>query len=101
MRMTKDDVGVKRMQDLIPPHGGLCEPVNRTVPAEEATDFRKRAAALKRGPISDADLSSLYPMGAGGVSPLAGPIGLTSHPPVLAAQGITQLGKALAWTIPL
>ena len=44
--------------DLIPPHGGLSEPVSRNVPAEEAADFRARTAPLPRVPVSDADLSA-------------------------------------------
>ena len=62
------------MQDLIPPHGGLTEPVNRIVPMQESDDFCRRAAALARVPVSDADLSSLYRLGDGGLSPLTGPM---------------------------
>src|SRR5207253_7390572 len=58
------------MTDLIPPHGGLSEPVDRTVPAAEAADFTRQAASLKKVPVSDADLSSLYRFGDGGLSPL-------------------------------
>ena len=57
------------MQDLIPPHGGLSQPVNRAVPAEETADFRRRTASLKKVPISDADLApwdiSIAPDGSG------------------------------------
>ena len=62
------------MPDLIPPHGGLQEPMDRQIPAAEAGEFRKRASALKRVPLSDADLSSLYRIGDGGLSPLTGPM---------------------------
>ena len=34
------------MPDLIPPHGGLAEPVSLTVPADEAERFRAAAARL-------------------------------------------------------
>jgi sulfate adenylyltransferase len=50
--------------DMIPPHGGLSEPVDRMVSAE-AADFKKRAASLKKVPVSNADLSSLYRFGDG------------------------------------
>ena len=60
------------MPDLIPPHGGLREPIDRTVPAAEVPDFRRRAASRPRVPVSNADLSSLYRIGDGGLSPLAG-----------------------------
>ena len=40
----------------VPPHGGLTEPVSRTVPAEEINDFLAHAATLTKMPVSDADL---------------------------------------------
>jgi sulfate adenylyltransferase len=85
------------MHDLIPPHGGLREPINRTVPPETATEF----AAWKRVPISDADLSSLYRMGDGGLSPLTGPMDRTTFERVLDDEVILSNGKAYAWTIPI
>jgi sulfate adenylyltransferase len=89
------------MQDLIPPHGGVPEPVNRTVPAEEVPDFRRQAAALKRVPVSDADLSSLYRLGDGGLSPLTGPMDRETFQGVLDEQVIVRANKAYAWTIPI
>src|SRR6266478_7782165 len=62
-----------KKKDRISAHGGLPEPLNRAVPAEAAQDFVKAATALKRIPVSDADLSSLYRFGDGGLSPLTGP----------------------------
>jgi sulfate adenylyltransferase len=89
------------MPDLIPPHGGVNEPVNRTVAASEAADFRKRAAGLKRVPISDADLSSHYRLGDGGLSPLTGPMDRATFDKVLNDEVIVRNGKAYAWTIPI
>lgn len=89
------------MQDLIPPHGGLKEPVNRTVPAGEVNDTRKQAAGLKKVPISDADLSSLYRLGDGGLSPLIGPMDQTTYNRVLDDEVIVREGKTYAWTIPI
>jgi sulfate adenylyltransferase len=89
------------MKDLIPPHGGLSEPVNRNVPANEVNDFRQQAAALKKVPISDADLSSLYRMGDGGLSPLTGPMNKETYDRVLDEEIIKHNGKAYAWTIPI
>jgi sulfate adenylyltransferase len=88
-------------KDLIPPHGGLSEPVNRAVPTEEIADFRGRAAALKRVPMSDADLSSLYRLGDGGLSPLTGPMDKTAYDRVLDDEVVLHNGKAYAWTIPI
>jgi sulfate adenylyltransferase len=89
------------MPDLITPHGGLKEPVNRQVSSAEAADFQKQAAALKRVPISDADLSSLYRMGDGGLSPLTGPMDRPSFDRVLDEEVLIHDGKAYAWTIPI
>jgi sulfate adenylyltransferase len=89
------------MIDLIPPHGGLSEPVNSNVPAAEAEAFRARAAGLPRLPISDADLSTLYRLGDGGLSPLTGPMNKAVFDRVLAEEVVVRDGKKYAWTIPL
>ncbi len=89
------------MPDLIPPHGGLSEPVDRTVPAAEISDFIRQAAALKKVPISDADLSSLYRFGDGGLSPLTGPMDAVAFNRVLDGEVILHNGKPYAWTIPI
>jgi sulfate adenylyltransferase len=89
------------MADLIPPHGGLTEPVDRSVPDAEAPDFRRRAAELKRVPVSDADLSSVYRLGDGGLSPLTGPMDRATFERVLDDEVILRGGKAYAWTIPI
>jgi sulfate adenylyltransferase len=89
------------MQDLIAPHGGLKEPVNRTVQTEEVADFRKQVATLTRVPVSDADLSSLYRLGDGGLSPLNGPMDRQTYQRVLDDEVLLHNGKAYAWTIPI
>ncbi|HEV3445870.1 MAG TPA: hypothetical protein VG099_14610 [Gemmataceae bacterium] len=89
------------MPDLIAPHGGLQEPVDRLVPPAEAEDFRKRAASLKKIPVSDADLSSLYRIGDGGLSPLIGPMDRATVNRVLDEEVLQHGGKAYAWTIPI
>jgi sulfate adenylyltransferase len=89
------------MQDLIPPHGGLTEPVDRNVPAGQVVEFQKQAAAYKRVPVSDADLSSLYRLGDGGLSPLTGPMDRETFDRVLDEEVIVRDGKKYAWTIPI
>src|SRR5262249_11331633 len=89
------------MPDLIPPHGGVSEPVNRGVPDAEAAVFRREAASLKRVPVSDADLSTLYRLGDGGLSPLTGPMGSATFNKVLDDEVVIAGGKAYAWSIPL
>jgi sulfate adenylyltransferase len=89
------------MLDLIAPHGGLKEPIDRTVPAAEVEAFRQQAASLKRVPVSDADLSSLYRFGDGGLSPLAGPMSEATFNRVLDEEVIVYGGIKYAWTIPI
>ncbi|MBI3408871.1 MAG: sulfate adenylyltransferase [Planctomycetes bacterium] len=89
------------MPDLIPAHGGLSEPVERMVPAVEDADFAQRGAGLAKVSISDADLSSLYRMGDGGLSPLAGPMDGATFNRVLDEEIIVCNGKKYAWTIPI
>jgi sulfate adenylyltransferase len=89
------------MPDLFAPHGGLSEPVNRTVPTAEVADFTRQATSLTRVPISDADLSSLYRIGDGGLSPLTGPMDRATYQKVLTDEVIVHNGKAYAWTIPI
>src|ERR1700720_79788 len=89
------------MQDLIAPHGGLQEPVDQMVAAADISDFRKRAGGLKKVPVSDADLSSLYRIGDGGLSPLTGPMDRATVERVLDGEVAMHNGKAYAWTIPI
>ncbi len=81
------------MADLIAPHGGLTEPVDRTKP-----EIVKQAKSLT---LSDADLSSLYRFGDGGLSPLTGPMTRAEWDQVLEEEVIVHNGKKYAWTIPI
>ena len=89
------------MADLIAPHGGLSEPVCRTVAAGEIKGFLARAETLVKLPVSDADLSTVYRFGDGGLSPLAGPMDRAAYDRVLKESVIEHQGKLYAWTIPL
>ena len=89
------------MADLIPPHGGLSEPVSRTVAPEELERFRSEAGRLPSLPVSDADLSTVYRFGDGALSPLEGPMGEEVFHRVLDEGVIVRDGKRYAWTIPL
>ncbi len=89
------------MSDLIAPHGGLQEPVDRTVAPAKAKQLRQQTSGLKKVPISDADLSTLYRLGDGGLSPLVGPMGREAFHRVLDEEVILANGKKFAWTIPL
>jgi sulfate adenylyltransferase len=89
------------MPDLIPPHGGLTEPVSCTVPAGEIDAFKSEAAGLTKIPVSDADLSTVYRFGDGALSPLTGPMDKKTFDRVLDESVIEHNGKLYAWTIPL
>ena len=85
----------------IPPHGGLSEPICRMVPGDEVADFRSRANDLPKVPLPDADLSTVYRLGDGALSPLAGPMNSDAFNKVLDDAKIDVAGKPYAWTIPL
>ena len=89
------------MTSLVPPHGGLTEPVCRTVPADAIHDFLAQAKTLPQVPVSDADLSTVYRLGDGGLSPLVGPMDSATYNRVLDESVIEHDGKLYAWTIPL
>src|SRR5438093_10395707 len=89
------------MPDLIPPHGGLTEPVSLTVPADEVERFRAEAARLPKVPVSDADLSSVYRFADGALSPLEGPMDRATYDRVLDESVVEHRGKLYAWTIPI
>ena len=82
------------MPDLIPPHGGVPEPVNRTVALLDKP-------SADQIPISDADLSTLYRIADGGLSPLTGPMVKEEYDRVLEEEVIVRGGKKYSWTIPL
>jgi len=89
------------MSDLIPVHGGLTEPVDRTVSADRIADFKQEAASLTAVRVDDADLSSVYRFGDGGLSPLTRPMSKDQWHESLDSGTLTNNGKAYAWTIPI
>ena len=86
---------------LVPPHGGLAEPVCRTVAADEIEQFLAKAEKLAKVPVSDADVSTVYRFGDGGLSPLVGPMDSAVYGRVLDEAVIETGGKLYAWTIPI
>jgi sulfate adenylyltransferase len=89
------------MADLIPPHGGLKEPLNLTIPPDEIGRFQAETATLAKVPVSDADLSTVYRFGDGALSPLLGPMNSAAYNRVLDESVVEHEGKLYAWTIPL
>ena len=45
---------------LVPVHGGLAEPVNRTLPFSQRKALLAEAASLPSIRVTDADLSAVY-----------------------------------------
>ncbi|HEV3298118.1 MAG TPA: sulfate adenylyltransferase [Planctomycetaceae bacterium] len=89
------------MADLIPPHGGLPEPICRTVPDSEIANLNAEAAKLPKVPVSQADLSTIFRIADGTLSPLTGPMNRKVYDRVLDESVIEHGGKLYAWTIPL
>jgi sulfate adenylyltransferase len=89
------------MADLIAPHGGLSEPVDRTVPESQRQQFLADAQKLPRLPVSSADLSTVYRIADGTLSPLTGPMDSKTYNRVLEEAVVERNGKKYAWTIPL
>ena len=89
------------MSPLPLPHGGLTEPVCRTVPTDEIDGFLAHAKTLAKLPVSDADLSTVYRWGDGGLSPLIGPMDRATYDRVLDESVLEYNGRLYAWTIPL
>lgn len=96
------------MTGLIPPHGGVSEPVNRTIPFDSESGFLRGKQhdgrtidELPRLTVNKADLATIYRIADGGLSPLTGPMGHEEWHQVLEEQTIVRDGKKYAWTIPL
>jgi sulfate adenylyltransferase len=83
------------MADLIPPHGGLAELVDRRVSELGAI------ADLPRITVSKADRATLDRIADGALSPLTGPMSRKEWDRVLDDEVIVRGGKPYAWTIPL
>ncbi len=88
-------------KDLVPVHGGLSEPVDRTVPLSGRKALLAEAASLPSVEVSRADSSTVYRIADGTLSPLEGPMGKEAWHRVLDETTILSGGKAYAWGIPL
>jgi sulfate adenylyltransferase len=88
-------------QDLVPVHGGLAAPVDRVVPLNQKAAFLKEAGGLSAIRVSTADLSTVYRLADGALSPLTGPMKKAAFDLVLAEQVVLSEGGRYAWTIPI
>jgi sulfate adenylyltransferase len=85
----------------VPVHGGLDAPVNRVVSLGKRNAFLKEAAGLPSVVVTNADLSTVYRIADGTLSPLEGPMGKAEWHQVLDEERIERGGESYAWTIPL
>ena len=86
---------------LVPVHGGLDAPVDRTVALPLRKEFVAEAEALPSVLVNNADLSTVYRIADGALSPLTGPMREAEWNRVLDEEIIVSKGANYAWTIPL
>ncbi len=87
--------------DLVPVHGGGDAPVDRTVPLSQRKGFLAEAERLPSVRVTRADLSTVYRVADGALSPLEGPMREEAYHRVLDEKRILSGGRPYAWTIPL
>jgi sulfate adenylyltransferase len=85
---------------LVPVHGGLAAPVDRILTLNRKKALVEEAAPLPRISVTDADLSVVYRIADGTLSPLVCFMGPKTYNTVLDEKRIDYDGKAYAWTIP-
>jgi sulfate adenylyltransferase len=87
--------------DLVPVHGGLAELVDRVVPFNHKAAFLDEAAGLPSIRVTAADLSTVYRLADGALSPLTGPMKKEAFDRVLEEKVVLSEGGRYAWTIPI
>jgi sulfate adenylyltransferase len=88
-------------EGLVPVHGGLGEPVDRVVPLSRRAALLAEAEKLPSLRVTRADLSTVYRLSDGALSPLDGPMDAETWHRVLEEKRILLDGRPYAWTIPL
>jgi sulfate adenylyltransferase len=89
------------MPDLVPVHGGLDVPVSRTVPLSRRKQFLAEAAGLPRLEVTRADVSTVYRIADGTLSPLTGPMDEETWHHVLDHDALEFGFRRYAWTAPI
>ena len=89
------------LRDLVPAHGGLSEPVDRGIPLKDRKALLDEAAGLDTIEVTNADLSTVYRLADGALSPLDGPMKQEEFNQVLDSSVIIREGQRYAWTIPM
>ncbi len=86
---------------LVPVHGGLAAPVDRILTWNKQKALVAEAASLPRIVVTDADLSVVYRIADGTLSPLTGFMDEAEFNHVLDEKNVVRGATAYAWTIPL
>ncbi len=89
------------MPDLVPVHGGLEAPVSRVVPLARRKQFLSEASILPRIELNRADLSTVYRIADGTLSPLTGPMDEEAWHYVLDNESLDFGFRHYAWTAPI
>jgi sulfate adenylyltransferase len=87
--------------DLVPVHGGVDDLVDRTVPLSERRAFLAEAERLPAVRVSRADLSTVYRIADGALSPLTGPMRAEAWQRALDEKVVLSRGRRFVWGIPL
>jgi len=87
--------------DLVPVHGGLEELVDRTVSLKDRKHFLREAATLPPVRVSRADLSTVYRIADGALSPLEGPMKAEAFALARDEAVVISNGRRYVWGIPL
>jgi len=87
--------------DLVPVHGGLADLVDCRVPLGQRSRFVREAERLPSVRVTRADLSTVYRISDGALSPMRGPMRAAVWNRVLDEQCIEVGGRRFAWAIPL
>jgi sulfate adenylyltransferase len=89
------------MPDLVPVHGGLAAPVSRIVPLSRRKTFFKEVADLAKIEVTKADLSTIYRIADGTLSPLSGLMDEATWHQVLDHGCLEYNFRNYAWTAPI
>jgi sulfate adenylyltransferase len=89
------------MPDLVPVHGGLEAPISRTVPLSRRRQFLAEASEFPRIEVNRADLSTVYRIADGTLSPLSGFMDEETWHHVLDHEVLDFGFRHYAWTAPI
>ena len=87
-------------KDLVPVHGGLDAPVDCVVPLNRRSAFLAEAASPPVLRVTNADLSTVYRLGDGGLSPLDGPMRADVWNRVLDDEVVKENGDKITIELP-